>query len=95
MCLSHFLDRKVVYTPLRLCSIYSAVISAVSVGAALVDRERIGEGREVTSSRLAAGVAAIGALSLTISGPSLPKHLISTKISHMRKGVNPEEFEEI
>ena len=95
MALSPFLDRNVIYTPLRLCSVYAAVIGAVSVGAALVDRERTCEGREIVASRLAAGLGAIGALSLTISGPSLPKHLISTKISHLRKGLDLNEFEEI
>ena len=95
MCLSYFLDRKVVYTPLSICSAYSGVISSVATAASLLDRERINEGREIISSRLASGVSAVGALSLTISGPNLPKHLISPKINHMRKGVDPNEFEKI
>jgi len=95
MCMSHFLDRKVVYTPLRLASAYCGVIGAVAVGAALVDRERSKLGREIHASRLACGVSAIGALSLTIGGEALPKHLISAKISHLRKGLDLTEFEVI
>lgn len=95
MCLSHFLDRKVVYTPLRLCSVYCGVLGAVSCAAALVDRERSQLGREIQASRLAAGISAIGALSLTIGGAGLPKHLISAPLSHLRKGLDPVEFEVI
>jgi len=95
MALSHFLDRKVVYTPLRLCSVYAAVNGAVATGAALVDRQRTNLGRELLVSRLANGIAAIGALSLTIDGPNLPSHLISTPISHIRQGADPDEFEAI
>jgi len=93
MALSHFLDRPVVYTPLRLCSVYAGALGAVACGAALVDRERSNLGREIQASRLAAGVSAIGALSLTIDGDALPKHLISEKISHLRKGLDMKEFE--
>ena len=63
MALSHFLDRKVIYTPLRICSAYAGVIASVATAAALVDRERVNEGREIVASRLASGVSAIGALS--------------------------------
>ena len=51
-----------------------------------LDRHRNGGiGRDVHASRLAGGVAAIGALSLEIGGPSLPKHLESVKVSHIRQ----------
>ena len=86
---------QVVYTPLRLCSVYAAVNGAVATGAALVDRQRTNLGRELLVSRLANGIAAIGALSLTIDGPNLPAHLISTPISHIRQGADPDEFEAI
>ena len=71
MALSHFLDRKVVYTPLRLCSAYCGVMAAVACAAALVDRERTNIGREIHASRLASSLAAIGALTLTIDGPKV------------------------
>lgn len=82
MASSHFLERRVIYTPVQLCSVYAGVIGAVSTAAALVDRESSGLGREIHTSRLASGVSAIGALSLTIDGPNLPKHLVTPKISH-------------
>ena len=84
-----------VYTPVRLCSIYAAVTGAVACAAALTDRERTGLGREIHASRLAAGIAAIGALSLTVDGPNLPKHLVSAKISQLRQGLDLDEFETI
>ena len=36
------------------------------------------------------GLSAIGALSLDIGGPSLPKHLESVKVSHIRQGCSSE-----
>ena len=95
MALSWFLDRPVIYTPLKICSIYAGVIGADATAAALIDRTRNGgKGREIHASRLAAGLSAIGALSLNISGPALPNHLESVKISHFRRGISKEEMEE-
>ena len=94
MALSWFLDRPVIYTPLKICSIYAGVIGADAVAAALIDRTRNGnKGRVVHASRLAGGLSAIGALSLNISGPALPEHLESVKISHFRRGCSKEEME--
>ena len=59
------LDRPVIYTPLPLPSIYCAVNGAVAAVSALVDRLRTGLGREIIASRLAGGLSAIGALSMT------------------------------
>jgi len=87
------LGRPVIYTPLPLCSVYAGVNGAIAVGAALVDRERSGSGREIVASRLAGGLSAIGALSLTSEG--LPEHLAPTVIGGLPPGVNPEEFKTI
>ncbi|HUT95811.1 MAG TPA: CoA transferase [Thermoguttaceae bacterium] len=46
------LGRPVIYTPLPLSSIYTAVNSSIAVTAALVDRTRTGLGREVHASRI-------------------------------------------
>ena len=62
------LGRPVIYTPLPICSVYAGVLGAIAVGAAIVDRERSGAGREIIASRLAGGLSAIGALTLTSSG---------------------------
>ena len=60
----------------------------------MVDRHRNGGiGRDIHASRLAGGLSAIGALSLDIGGPALPKHLESVKVSHVRQGMSPEEME--
>ena len=69
MALSWFLDRPVIYTPLKICSIYAGIIGAVATAAALIDRNRNGGiGRDIHASRLAGGLSAIGALSLGIGG---------------------------
>lgn len=73
------LGRPVIYTPLPICSVYAAVLGAVAVGAALVDRERTGAGREIIASRLAGGLSAIGALTLTSSG--IPPHLAPVSLT--------------
>jgi crotonobetainyl-CoA:carnitine CoA-transferase CaiB-like acyl-CoA transferase len=70
---SKLLGRSVTYTPLPLCSVYSAVLGATASMAALADRERCGKGREIAIPRLAAGLAAIGVLALDLQG--LEPHL--------------------
>jgi crotonobetainyl-CoA:carnitine CoA-transferase CaiB-like acyl-CoA transferase len=90
---SRILGRPVIYTPLPLCSVYAAVDGAVAVGAALADRERCGQGREIIASRLAGGVSAIGALALTSEG--IPDHLAPTEIGGIPEGMTPEEFKAI
>ncbi|APZ91600.1 CoA transferase [Fuerstiella marisgermanici] len=67
------LGRPVTYTPLPLCSIYAAVTGANLVAAALFDRQRTGQGRDLWTSRLAGGVSAIGSLAMKVEG--LPEHL--------------------
>ena len=90
---SRILGRPVIYTPLPLCSVYAGVDGAVAVGAALADRERCGRGREITASRLAGGLSAIGALALTSKG--IPDHLAPTEIGGVPEGMTPEEFKAI
>ena len=70
-----WLDRPVTYTPLKLPSIYAGVIGANACAAALVDRLRCGEGREVHASRIAGGLSAIGALcrALAVRYASVPE----------------------
>src|SRR5436190_2865316 len=68
LTLGRLLGRPVVYTPLPICSVYAAVHGAIAIGAALADRKRSGEGREIVASRLAGGLSAIGALTLTSTG---------------------------
>src|SRR5271169_5669128 len=62
------LNRPVIYTPIPLPSVYCGVNAAVGAVAALVDRQRTGLGRELLASRLAGGLSAIGALSITSKG---------------------------
>ena len=93
-----WLDRPVTYTPLKLCSIYAGVIGANACAAALVDRLRCGEGREIHASRIAGGLSAIGALCLIQKGlpahlnpvPAIYKH--SSDVLAKRKGIEPEEL---
>ena len=95
-----WLDRPVTYTPLKLCSIYAGVIGANACAAALVDRLRCGQGREIHASRIAGGLSAIGALCLTQKGlpahldpvPAIYKH--SNDILQKRKGIEASELEE-
>ena len=75
-----WLDRPVTYTPLKLCSIYAGVIGANACAAALVDRLRCGQGREIHASRIAGGLSAIGALCLKQTG--LPPHLAAKEMLH-------------
>ena len=90
---SRILGRPVIYTPLPLCSVYAGVTGAIAVGAALVDRERCGRGRDITASRLAGGLSAIGALALTSKG--IPDHLAPAEIGGVPDGMKPEEFKAI
>ncbi len=84
------LQRPVIYTPLPLSSVYTGVIAAVSVGAALTERLRSGSGCEIYASRLAGGLAAMGALALTQKG--LPPHLDLAPKPALPQGVGKEEF---
>jgi crotonobetainyl-CoA:carnitine CoA-transferase CaiB-like acyl-CoA transferase len=88
--ISKLLGRPVIYTPLPLCSVYAAVNGAIATGAALVDRERCGRGREVITSRLAGGLSAIGALALTSEG--MPDHLEPADITGVPEGLSIEDF---
>jgi crotonobetainyl-CoA:carnitine CoA-transferase CaiB-like acyl-CoA transferase len=83
----------VIYTPLPLCSVYAGVDGAVAVGAALADRERCGRGREITASRLAGGLSALGVLALTSKG--IPDHLAPSRIRGVRDGMTPGKFKAI
>lgn len=67
------LGRPVIYSPLPVSSVYTGVNGAVALGAALAQRLRTGIGCEITASRLAGGLSAIGALAVTNAG--LPPHL--------------------
>jgi crotonobetainyl-CoA:carnitine CoA-transferase CaiB-like acyl-CoA transferase len=87
------LGRPVIYSPLPLCSVYAGVNGSIATAAALVDRERTGQGREIIASRLAGGLSAIGALSLTSTG--LPKHLQPVEIGGLPPGLSPEQFKVI
>jgi crotonobetainyl-CoA:carnitine CoA-transferase CaiB-like acyl-CoA transferase len=84
------LNRSVIYTPVPLPSVYCAVNAAVAVVAALVDRQRTGLGREILASRLAGGLSAIGALSITSKG--LPRHLEPIVIGGLPPGMGPDQF---
>ena len=94
-----WLDRPVTYTPLKLCSIYAGLIGANACAAALVDRLRCGQGREIHASRIAGGLSAIGALCLKQTG--LPAHLepvpaiykSTSDVLARRKGIEAHELE--
>lgn len=88
------LGRPVIYTPLPICSVYAAVLGAVAVGAAIVERERTGAGREIVASRLAGGLSAIGALTLTSSG--IPPHLAPASLTGgAPAGLTPAQLQDI
>ena len=88
-----FVGRPVIYTPLPLCSVYAGVNGAIATGAALVDRTRCGQGREVTSSRIAGGLSAIGALALITKGE--PEHLKPADLTGLPDGVNKEAVKKL
>ena len=88
------LGRPVIYTPLPICSVYAGVLGAIAVGAAIVDRERSGVGREIVASRLAGGLSAIGALTLTSKG--IPPHLAPASLSGgLPAGLSPDRLKDI
>ena len=87
------LERPVIYTPLPICSVYAGVHGAIAAGAALADRERHGNGREIVVSRLAGGLSAIGALTLTSSGT--PEHLGPARLGGLPSGLTLERFQDI
>ena len=84
------LNRPVIYTPIPLPSVYCGVNGAVAAVSALVDRLRTGLGREVVASRIAGGLSAIGALSMTSKG--LPAHLEPIVVGGLPPGMTPEQF---
>ena len=87
------LGRPVIYTPLPICSVYAAVHGAIAAGAALTDRERTGCGRDIVTSRLAGGLSAIGALTLTSRGT--PEHLGPGRLGGLPGGLSLERFLEM
>lgn len=91
--LGRLLGRPVIYTPLPICSVYAAVHGAIAVAAALVAREQTGRGREIVASRLAGGLSAIGALTLTSQG--IPEHLAPTRLGGVPKGLTVESFRDL
>ncbi|MGH8388881.1 MAG: CoA transferase [Pseudomonas sp.] len=84
------LNRPVIYTPIPLPSIYCGVNGTVGVVSALIDRLRTGLGREILSSRIAGGLSAIGALSITSEG--LPDHLEPIVVGGLPPGMTPDQF---
>jgi crotonobetainyl-CoA:carnitine CoA-transferase CaiB-like acyl-CoA transferase len=93
LTLGRVLGRPVVYTPLPICSVYAGVNGAIAAAAALVDRERSGKGREIIASRLAGGLSAIGALTLTSNG--IPPHLAPARSFGLPEGMTAEQFQGI
>jgi crotonobetainyl-CoA:carnitine CoA-transferase CaiB-like acyl-CoA transferase len=87
------LGYEVVYTPLPICSVYAGVNGAIAAGAAIFDRERTGRGREIIVSRLAGGLSAIGALTLTSRG--IPPHLAPARIGGLPEGITLAQYQEI
>ena len=84
------LNRPVIYTPMPLPSVYCGVNGTVATVSALVDRLRTGMGREIIASRIAGGLSAIGALSMTSKG--LPEFLEPIVIGGLPPGMTPEQF---
>jgi crotonobetainyl-CoA:carnitine CoA-transferase CaiB-like acyl-CoA transferase len=85
------LNRPVIYTPVPLPSVYCGVNAVVAAVAALVDRQRTGLGRELIASRIAGGLSAIGALSITSKG--LPPQLEPIVIGGLPPGMTPQQFQ--
>lgn len=93
LTLGRLLGRPVVYTPLPTCSVYAAVNGAIAIAAALTERERSGKGREIIASRLAGGLSAIGALTLTSSG--IAPHLAPARSFGLPEGLTAQQFQDI
>ena len=93
LTLGRLLGRPVIYTPLPICSVYAAVNGAIAIGAAIADRERSGRGREIIASRLAGGLSAIGALTLTSSG--IAPHLAPARSFGLPEGLTADQFQNI
>lgn len=88
------LGRPVIYTPLPICSVYAGVMGAIAVGAALTAREHSGLGREIVASRLAGGLSAIGALTMTSRG--IPRHLAPSRFTGgVPSGLTAGRFQDI
>ncbi len=87
------LGRPVIYTPLPLSSVYTGVAGAIAAASAMVDRARSGQGREVTASRIAGGLTAIGAMSFTTEG--LADHHAMADAAGLPEGMSIEEFKAI
>ncbi|MBV8916181.1 MAG: CoA transferase, partial [Acetobacteraceae bacterium] len=85
------LNRPVIYTPVPLPSVYCGVNAVVAAVAALLDRQRTGLGRELIASRIAGGLSAIGALSITSKG--LPPQLEPIVIGGLPPGMTPQQFQ--
>lgn len=84
------LGRPVIYSPLPVSSVYTGVNGAVAVASALARRLCDGRGCEITASRLAGGLSAIGALAVTNAG--LPPHLAPGPRAPVPKGMTAEQF---
>ena len=84
------LNRPVIYTPIPLPSVYCGVNASVAAIAALTDRVRTGLGREILASRIAGGLSAIGALSITSKG--LPDFLEPIVVGGLPPGMTPDQF---
>ena len=93
LTLGRLLGRPVVYTPLPICSVYAAVNGAIAIGAAIADGERSGKGREIIASRLAGGLSAIGALTLTSTG--IAPHLAPARSFGLPEGLTADQFQDI
>jgi crotonobetainyl-CoA:carnitine CoA-transferase CaiB-like acyl-CoA transferase len=84
------LGRPVIYSPLPVSSVYTGVIAAIAVAAALTQRLKTGRGTEIVAARLAGGLAAIGALALTSIG--LDPHLAPATRAAVPAGMTPDQF---
>jgi hypothetical protein len=82
------LNRSAIYMPVPLPSVYCGVNAVVAAVAAPVDRQRTGLGRELSASRIAGGLSAIGAL--TITSKELPPHLEPIVVGGLPPGMAPE-----
>jgi len=82
------LGDEALYTPLPMCSVYAGVLGAIAVCAALAEHAQEAAGRDIVISRLAAGLAAVGALLLEVDG--IPDHLRSYPLIALPPELKPE-----